>query len=58
MTPPVGMNVYVVAGMAKDIPMQKIFAGTVPFVAAIFVCIIIVVLFPQLSLWLPALIYG
>jgi tripartite ATP-independent transporter DctM subunit len=58
MTPPVGMNVYVVAGMAKDIPMQKIFAGTVPFVAAIFVCIVIAVFFPQLSLWLPTLIYG
>lgn len=58
MTPPVGLNVFVVAGMVKDVPMSTIFKGTIPFVAAIFICIIIVIAFPELSLWLPNLIYG
>ena len=53
MTPPVGLNVYIAAGMCKDIPMQKIFKGTFPFVGAIFICILICIFFPQLSLWLP-----
>jgi TRAP-type C4-dicarboxylate transport system permease large subunit len=54
MTPPVGMSVYILAGMMKDVPMQRIFAGTFPFVIAIFVCILVVIFFPQLSLWLPS----
>jgi tripartite ATP-independent transporter DctM subunit len=58
MTPPVGMNVYIVAGMAKDIPMQKVFSGTLPFVGAIFACIVLVVFFPQLALWLPDMLFG
>jgi tripartite ATP-independent transporter DctM subunit len=53
MTPPVGMSVYILAGMVKDVPMQRIFAGTFPFVIAIFMCILVVIFFPQLSLWLP-----
>jgi tripartite ATP-independent transporter DctM subunit len=56
MTPPVGLNVYIVSGMVRDIPMQKIFKGTMPFVAAIFFCILLVIFFPQLSLWLPSII--
>lgn len=58
MTPPVGLNVYVVSGMIRDVPMPKIFAGTFPFVIAIFICIVIVIAFPQLALWLPSQIYG
>jgi tripartite ATP-independent transporter DctM subunit len=56
MTPPVGMSVYIVSGMAKDIPMPKIFRGTMPFVGAIFLCILIVIFFPQISLWLPSVL--
>lgn len=57
-TPPVGMNVYVVAGVVKDVPLPTIFKGVFPFIVAIFICILIVALFPQLSLWLPNLIFG
>jgi C4-dicarboxylate transporter DctM subunit len=57
-TPPVGMNVYIVAGVAKDVPLFKIFKGTFPFVIAMCVAIIIVIAFPQLSLWLPGLLYN
>ena len=57
MTPPVGMNVYVVAGIARDIPMPKIFKGCVPFVIAVFVAALLILVFPQIALWLPNLIY-
>lgn len=52
-TPPVGMNVYVVAGVAKDIPLDKVFLGIVPFLIAECVTITLLILFPQISLFLP-----
>ena len=54
-TPPVGMNVYIVAGVAKDIPLVRIFKGTAPMVGGMAVAVIIICLFPVLSLWLPNL---
>ena len=57
-TPPVGMNVYIVAGVAKDVPLTRIFRGTAPMVVAMLVAVIIVVAIPQLSLWLPSLMAG
>lgn len=57
-TPPVGMNVYIVAGVAKDVPLTRIFKGAAPMVAAMFVAIIIVIAIPQLSLWLPSFMVG
>jgi len=58
MTPPVGLNVYITAGTLKEIPMQRIFKGAVPFVIAAIVCVAFVVVIPQLCTWLPDLIYG
>ncbi len=55
-TPPVGMNVYIVSGAAKDIPLVKIFRGVAPMVGGMAVAIIIVCLFPILSLWLPSFV--
>lgn len=55
-TPPVGMNVYIVAGVAKDVPLQKIFAGVAPMVVGMFVAILILVIFPQVALWLPGIL--
>lgn len=52
-TPPVGMNVYVIAGIAKDVPLFTIFKGIWPFVGAQIVCIAIVFVFPQIATWLP-----
>ena len=54
-TPPVGMCCYVMAGVAPDVPLQKIFKGTAPFLLGLAVAVLIVVLFPQLTLWLPGL---
>jgi TRAP-type C4-dicarboxylate transport system permease large subunit len=52
-TPPVGMNVFVIAGMARDVPMYTIFKGVWPFVLAMAICIVILIVFPQIALFLP-----
>ena len=55
-TPPVGMNVYIVSGVAKDVPLQRIFKGVAPMVVGMFVAVIILCAFPVLALWLPRLL--
>lgn len=52
-TPPVGMNVYIVAGVAKDVPLPKIFKGVAPMVLAMFIAVFIVCAWQDLSLYLP-----
>jgi C4-dicarboxylate transporter DctM subunit len=55
-TPPVGMNVYVIAGIAKDIPIEVIFKGIFPFLVSVIVCTALLIVFPQIALFLPALL--
>jgi C4-dicarboxylate transporter, DctM subunit len=52
-TPPIGMNVYVIAGVAKDVPMYTIFRGIYPFIIPICVLTILLLIFPQIALFLP-----
>ncbi|MEK9679387.1 MAG: TRAP transporter large permease subunit, partial [Rhodospirillaceae bacterium] len=52
-TPPIGMNVFVLFGVAKTIPLNVIFRGILPFFYADIVRITIIILFPALALWLP-----
>lgn len=52
-TPPIGMNVFVIKGMAPDVKLSSIYKGVVPFVIAQFVLIILVFLIPDIALWLP-----
>ncbi|MCZ7564916.1 MAG: TRAP transporter large permease [Burkholderiales bacterium] len=52
-SPPVGINVFVVKGVAEDVPMGRIFAGIVPFWLAMLVCVIVLAAFPQIALLLP-----
>ncbi len=52
--PPIGMNLYVIQGIAKDVPLAKIFKGVVPFLASDFVHLAILVAIPGFALWLPA----
>jgi tripartite ATP-independent transporter DctM subunit len=52
-TPPVGVNVFVISGIAKDVPMYTIFRGAVPFFIAMVICLIILIIFPQIVLFLP-----
>ena len=61
-TPPVGINVYVVYGVAKnvldqEIPLEKIFKGIFPFLIAVIVGVIILMIFPIIILYLPNLMY-
>ena len=55
-TPPVGINVYVIKGIAKDVPLETIFKGIWPFLLAIIVSCMILMLFPELVLFLPDLL--
>jgi tripartite ATP-independent transporter DctM subunit len=52
-SPPVGINVFVVKGVAGDVPMRQIFAGIVPFWLAMIVCVALLIAFPQIALVLP-----
>jgi len=54
-TPPVGVNAYVVSGIERRIPLQTVFRGAMPFLVALFVACALIALFPALALWLPSL---
>lgn len=54
-TPPVGINVYVVAGVARDIPLHIIFKGAMHLLMAQLVLAVLLILFPQIALFLPGL---
>ncbi len=53
LTPPLGINLYVMQGMAKDISITNIFRGVLPFLASDFVHLLLIILFPAMVLWLP-----
>jgi tripartite ATP-independent transporter DctM subunit len=52
-TPPVGMNVFVISGMAKDVSIPDVFLGTAPFLVAMGVLLLLLMLFPDLALFIP-----
>jgi len=54
-TPPVGMNVYIIKGIAPDVPLEVIFRGIWPFLIAVIVCCALLVAFPQIATVLPSL---
>ena len=53
-TPPLGLNIFVIAGVAK-VPMETVFRGSVYFLAAIFLVVLLVTVFPQIALFLPGM---
>jgi C4-dicarboxylate transporter DctM subunit len=55
-TPPVGVNVYVIKGVAGDVPLETIFKGIFPFLLALIVAVIILMIFPQIATFLPSFI--
>ena len=57
-TPPVGMNVFVIHAMAEDIPMSETFKGVMPFFGAELLRVLLLVAFPGIVLWLPRLLSG
>ncbi len=52
-TPPVGMNVFIIKGVAPEIPLETIFRGVWPFVAALCLCIAVLIAFPSAATFLP-----
>lgn len=57
-TPPVGINLYVVQGIRPKGSMNDVMIGAVPFVFSMFVMLALLIAFPSLALWLPKLVYG
>ena len=56
-TPPIGINLYVVQGIRKNGEMMDVMKGAAPFVITMFAMIALLLLFPNLALWLPSLFY-
>jgi len=57
-TPPVGLNLYVVQGIAPDVPLRDILAGAIPYVAVLALGILILAIFPGMVTWLPNQVLG
>ena len=56
-TPPIGMNVFVIAGVAPDVPMSTIFRGIAPFLIPMVLLLALLIIFPQIALALVHLVY-
>lgn len=54
-TPPVGINVFVIKGIASDVPMSQIFKGVIPFLAGDIIQVAILIMFPQIVTFLPGI---
>jgi TRAP-type C4-dicarboxylate transport system permease large subunit len=58
-TPPVGLNVFAIKGvLSKDTSLEDIFKSLMPFIVVEIITLIILWIFPQISLWLPDLLFG
>ena len=55
-TPPVGMNVYVIKGVARDVPLLTIFRGVMPFLLADVFSVVLLLFVPQIVLFLPSIV--
>jgi len=55
-SPPVGLTVFVIQAQNPDVPAVRIYLGTLPFLLADFVLVALLVAFPALALWLPAVL--
>ncbi len=55
-TPPVGMNVFIMKGVAPEVPLTTIFRGIIPFFIADLLHLTLLIVFPQIALWLPSLL--
>jgi TRAP-type C4-dicarboxylate transport system permease large subunit len=55
-TPPVGVNVFVIKGISPGVPLENIFKGIFPFLVALIIVTVILVIFPQIATFLPSFI--
>jgi TRAP-type C4-dicarboxylate transport system permease large subunit len=56
--PPVGLNIFVIKNIAPDIPLSDVIWGVMPFVVLMFVAVVLLCVFPQISTALPDMIMG
>jgi C4-dicarboxylate transporter DctM subunit len=54
-TPPVGINLYVISGLDKDIRMADTIRGVAPFIVILFLFLLLTMIFPSMSTWLPSI---
>ena len=52
-TPPIGLNVFILKSMLPDVPLSAIFRGIIPFFIADIIRLLLVVFFPAIAIWLP-----
>ncbi len=57
-TPPVGLNLYVLKGVAPDVPLPTVLKGSAPFVLLMFLAMVLISVFPGIALWLPGKMMG
>ena len=57
-TPPVGLNLYIIKGITPDVSLNQILRGSIPFMVMIIIWIIILCIFPELVTWLPDKLMG
>jgi tripartite ATP-independent transporter DctM subunit len=57
-TPPVGLNLYVLKGVAPDVPLTTVLKGSIPFVLIMLAFMVILAIFPEIALWLPNQMMG
>jgi TRAP-type C4-dicarboxylate transport system permease large subunit len=56
LTPPLGLSVYIISGVAKHIPIQTIFKGVVPMLLTMILFTVLLVIFPEIVTFLPSLV--
>lgn len=56
LTPPLGLSVYIISGVVKDVPIEKIFKGVIPAIITMIIFTIILIIFPEIITFLPGLI--
>jgi TRAP-type C4-dicarboxylate transport system permease large subunit len=56
LTPPLGLSVYIISGVVKDVPIQQIFRGVIPAILTMIAFTIVLVIFPEIVTFLPGLI--
>jgi len=57
-TPPVGLNLFIIKGIAPDIALRDILLGSLPYALCMILGIVLLCFFPEIALWLPNLIMG
>jgi tripartite ATP-independent transporter DctM subunit len=57
-TPPVGLNLYVINGIAPDVPLPTILRGALPFMLCMVLGIVLLCIFPEIAMWLPVALMG